>query len=113
MGPGFNRARHERSWEAVHAWINHNLKVWSSKPEQSPLPTLLPWLEERFEDMTYLRVTNEEGYILFCNLTTMGVVSSLKQSYILGLITSFLTARPVNAIAVVLHANRAAEARKS
>lgn len=104
-------ARHERSWETVHKYVDDNLKVWTIKPESSPLPTLLPWIEQRFEEMTYLRSPNEEGHILFVNLPTMGVVSAMKLSYVHSLCTSFLASRPSNAVAVILHANRASEGR--
>ena len=65
------------------------------------------------EEMTYTRASSEEAYILYVCLPTMGVVSSLKLSYVHQLITGFLAARPSNAICVVVHANRASEGRKA
>lgn len=97
----------------MHTYVDENLKVWTTKPESTPLPTLLPWIEERFEDQTYLRDPTEEGLILYFNLTSMGVVSALKLSYVHSLCTSLLAARPGNSVAVIIHANRASEGRKS
>lgn len=109
----FSLLRHTRSWEIVHSWVDHNLKVWSLKAETSPLPTLLPWIEERFEDQTFLRTASEEGHVLYFNLPSMGVISAAKLNYVHALCTSFLAARPTNSVAVIIHANRASEGRKS
>ena len=104
--------RHDKSWRLVHEYVDRNLKVWSVKPEQAILPALLPWLEERMESMTFARVPNEEAFVVYACFPTMGVPSSMKVGFIHHLVTGFLTARPANAIAVVVHANRASEARK-
>lgn len=97
----------------VHQFQEDHQKVFIVKPDQpSPLPVILQWLEARMEDLTYCRQFSEEGYILYCCLPTMGVVSSLKLAYVHQLITGFMAARPSNSICVVIHANRASESKK-
>ena len=72
--------RHKKSWEVVHAYVERCLKVWAVKPEQTVLPTILPWLDKTLEDMTFMRTTLEEGIIIWVNLTTCGVVPSMKKT---------------------------------
>ena len=96
----------------VNGNVQEFFKVWSVQPSQSFLPSLLPWLEERFEAATYMRNPSEEGCILFYNCPVMGVISALKYSHMLSLITTFLASRPVNGIAVIVHPNRASEGRR-
>lgn len=104
--------RHQKSWELVKEFVNGNFQVWSIKLEQSIVPTLLPWVDEQMERCTFSRSQTEECNILYVCLPTMGVVSSMKLQFTLQLITSFLAARSSNSIAVVIHANRAAEPKK-
>ncbi len=59
-----------------------------------------------------MRTDQEEATLLWVNLPTVGVVTSLKKDYILQLVTGLLTAKPANSICVVLQANRAAESKK-
>ena len=72
--------RHKKSWEVVNAYVERCLKVWVVKPEQTVLPTILPWLDKTLEDMTFMRSTLEEGIIIWVNLTTCGVVPSMKKT---------------------------------
>ena len=103
--------RHTRSWEVVHGHIDRCLKVWQVKPEQTILPTLLPWMDRGFEDLTYIRTASEEGILLWINLTTAGIVPQMKRNFLVSLLTSLLTAKHGNSAAVVIHANRATEAK--
>ena len=97
----------------VNGSVQEFLKVWSLQPSQNLLPSLLPWLEERFEAATFLRDSSTEGSILYVNCAVLGVVSAGKTAYMLNLITGFLAARPQNGIAVLIHPNRAAEGRRT
>jgi len=92
--------------------VDSNLKVWSVKPSQPILPTILPWVESALEQMTFLRNDSEEGLVLWINLPTVGVVSALKRDFFIQAITGLLVAKPHNSICVVLQANRAAETKK-
>lgn len=76
------------------------------------MPTLLPWLDAQMESQTYTRDINEEAGVLYICLPTCGVVPAKKMAFFLNLITSFLSARPANSIAVIIHANRAGDAAK-
>jgi len=76
------------------------------------LPTLLPWIDQQMDDMTYTRETNEEAHVLYVCLPTCGVVPAKKTNYFLTLVTSFLSARPGNSIAIIVHANRAGDGGK-
>ena len=104
--------RHAQSWDEVHRFCDARLKVWSIKPSQVILPTLLPWIEETLDGMSYMRSDTEEGTVLWCNLPTAGVVSTLKKEYFLQLITGLMASKPVNTVCIVLHANRAGEGKK-
>ena len=64
------------------------------------------------EAMTFTRAPDEEAYLVYVCLPTMGVVSSLKLAYIHQLVTGFLAARPSNSIAVIIHANRASDSKR-
>ena len=103
--------RHDKSWEVVHEYAER-FRVWSIKTEHSITPTLLPWLDEMMEKVTYNRVQSEECSILYICLPVLGVVPAMKLQFILQTITSFLAARASNSIALVAHANRAGEAKK-
>lgn len=104
--------RHTQSWDEVHKFCDARLKVWSVKPSQVLLPTLLPWIEETLDNMSYMRTETEEGTVLWRNLPTAGVVSSLKKEYFMQLITGLLASKPVNSVCIILHANRAGEGKK-
>ena len=106
-----SQPRHTKSWALVNNYVENNLKVWSVAKDGSVLPTLLPWLEERMDAASYARQQEEEGYILYVCLPTLGVVPAGKQQFFFDLITGFLAARPSNSIAIVIHANRASEAK--
>ena len=104
--------RHKKSWEVVHDYIERCLKVWAVKPEQTVLQTILPWLDKSLEDMTFMRTTLEEGIIVWVNLTTCGVVPSMQKNFITSFVTGVLSAMS-NSLCVLLHTNRAAEAKTS
>ena len=109
----FTILRHKQSWDEVHRFCDTRLKVWSIKPSQLILPTLLPWIEETLDGMSYMRSEMEEGTVLWCNLPTAGVVSTLKKEYFLQLITGLMASKPMNSVCIILHANRAGEGKKS
>ena len=96
----------------MHKYVDGNLKVWAVKPSQPALPTVLPWVESALDAMTFMRTDPEEGILLWVNLPTVGVVTSLKKDYFVQLITGLLTAKPQNSVCILLQANRAAEAKK-
>ena len=104
--------RHKKSWEVVNAYVERCLKVGVVKPEQTVLPTILPWLDKTLEDMTFMRSTLEEGIIIWVNLTTCGVVPSMKKNFITSFVTGVLSAMN-NSLCVLLHTNREAEAKAS
>ena len=93
--------------------MEKRLKVWSIKPSQAVIPTLLPWLDESMNAMCYMRSDTEEGVVLWLNLPTAGVVSGVKRDYFLSLVTGLLASRPANSVCVVLHANRACDGKKT
>ena len=93
--------------------MEDNSQVWSVKLDQAVLPTLLPWLDTQMERLTFNRVRTEECFILYICLPTMGVVPAGKQNFVLQLVTGFLSARPNNSIAVILHANRASDSKRA
>ena len=103
--------RHKQSWEIINSYVQRCLKVWSVKPEQTILPSILPWIEECFEEMTYVRTVTEEGIILWVNLPTAGILSSMKKHFLISLVTGLLTATAGNSIAVLIHSTRATEAK--
>lgn len=103
--------RHKQSWEVVNAYVQRFLKVWGVKPEQTVLPTILPWIDGCFEDMTYARAIQEEGVVVWVNLTTAGILSAMKKAFIASFITGLLTSMAGNSIALVIHANRASDAK--
>lgn len=106
------QVRHAKSWDLVKDFVEKNFQVWSIKLDQSVVPTLLPWIDEQMERLTFSRVQTEECNILYICMPTMGIVGSVKLQFVLQLITAFLAARPTNSIAVVVHANRAADHKK-
>ena len=114
LGCIFNPAdlRHQKSWEVVREHVDGNFKVWSLGLEDQMLPTLLPWIDGQMENLTYTRETNEEAHVLYVCLPTCGVVPAKKNNYFLTLVTSFLSARPTNSIAIFVHANRAGDGGK-
>ena len=65
----------------MHRFVETHLKVWSVKPSQTVLPTLLPWIEESLDGMCYMRTDTEEGTVLWINLPNVGVVTSLKRDF--------------------------------
>ena len=97
----------------MHSFVEKRLKVWSIKPTQSVIPTLLPWLEEAMNAMCYMRSETEEGVVLWLNLPTAGIVTSLKRDYFLSVVTGLLASRPANSVCVVLHANRASDGKQT
>ena len=103
--------RHKQSWEVVNAFVDNNMKVWLVKPEQTVLPTVLPWVEGSLENMTFLRSVYEEGCVLWVNMTTARVMPLMKKNYIVSLVTGLLTAMPGNSVAIIIHANRASESK--
>lgn len=103
--------RHKQSWEVVNAYVQRCLKVWTIKPEQTLLPTVLPWIEQCFEELTYVRSCQEEGVVVWINLTTAGILSAMKKNFLISLVTGFLTTTAGNSIAVIVHANRATDTK--
>lgn len=97
----------------VNTSVEDSFKVWTLQPQQSLLPSLLPWLEQCFEASTFMRNPSEEACILFVNCPAMGVVSAIKHNYVIELVTSLLASRPSNSIAILVHPNRASEGRKT
>lgn len=106
-----HQLRHKQSWEIVNSYVQRCLKVWSVKPEQSILPSILPWVEQCFEELTYVRTLSEEGIILWINLPTAGILSLMKKNFLISLVTGMLTATAGNSIAVLIHSTRAADTK--
>lgn len=66
----------------MHTYVDENLKVWTTKPESTPLPTLLPWIEERFEDQTYEIQLKKVSY---CISTSLVWEWSVRSSYLMSI----------------------------
>ena len=105
--------RHAHSWQVVQDHMD--FKLWEVKTnelgDQTVLPELLPWLEEALDSVSFSRQKTEEGYVLYCCLPTVGVLSAAKQNFLQQLVTTFLAMHRGNAIAVVILPNKAGSAR--
>lgn len=113
FGFSFHSWRHKLAWEVVNAYVERFLKVWEVKPEQSVLPSVLPWVGDCMEEFTYLRSSQEEGVIALVNLPTAGILPTMKKNFLVSLITGLLTSLAGISIAVVIHSNRATESKST
>ena len=75
--------------------------------DRTVMPQVIPWMDDCMSKASFSRNDAEEGFILLVNLTVLGVVSAHEKSYSLQLLTDFLATHRKNAVALVLHANRA------
>ena len=95
----------------VQDFVEGNLKVWHMKVndlgDRTVMPQLIPWLEGCMGKAAFSRSESEEGYLIFVNLTVLGVVSAQERHYTMQFVTDFLSTHRRNGIAVVVHANRA------
>lgn len=108
---------HELSWSVVGDFVNKNWITWAVSThelgDQTILPQLLPWCDQVLSEATFNRVPEEEGYLLFINMPTCGVVPSQKLNYFLQLTTTFLATNRKNSVCVMLFPNKASTERKS
>ena len=95
----------------MDAHVQQYFRVWDVKTQelgdQTVLPELLPFLDAAMDGISFNRTASEEGYILFFNLPTAGVLSAAKENYVHQLMTNFLAIKRVNGVAVVIMPNRA------
>ena len=92
-------------------------KIWEVKTQelgdQTVLPDLMPWLDAAMDKVTYTRMPTEEGFIIYFNLTTCGVLSAAKQNFLYQFVTTFLAVQRVNGIAIVVLPNKAGSPKSS
>ena len=95
----------------MQEFVESNLRVWHMKVndlgDRTVMPQLIPWLETCMGKAAFSRSETEEGFLIFVNLTVLGVVTAQERHYTMQFITDFLSTHRRNAIAVVIHANRA------
>ena len=107
---------HELSWSVVGDFVSKNWITWAVSThelgDQTILPQLLPWCDQVLSDATYNRVPEEEGYLLFINMPTCGVVPAQKLNYFLQLTTTFLATSRKNSVCVMLFPNKASTEKK-
>ena len=106
-----SQPRHKQSWEVVNAYVQRFLKVWAVKPEQTVLPTILPWIDECFDELSSVRPATEEGVVVWVNLTTAGILPLMKKNFLISLVTGILTTLVGNSVAVIVHSNRATDSK--
>lgn len=63
------------------------------------------------DELTYVRSPQEEGIVLWINLTTAGILSAMKKNFLISLLTGILTTTHGHSLAVVIHSNRATDAK--
>ena len=112
-----NCCRHTESWKVLDKHMQDFFKIWEVKTQelgdQTVLPDLMPWLDAAMDKVTYTRMPTEEGFIIYFNLTTCGVLSAAKQNFLYQFVTTFLAVQRVNGIAIVVLPNKAGSPKSS
>jgi hypothetical protein len=102
---------HEVSWRLVVQFSEEAFPVWCipTAKMSAQLPAKFkPWQAAVVQGPGIRRPENEH-YVYWLNLVTTGITSSLKTDWFLSFLTQVLTDQPSNSIAIILHANRAAQ----
>lgn len=81
----------------------------STDAESTVLPALSAWLQESLSDIPEARSYEDHGLVLFLNMPTAGIVGASKYDFFLTAICNLLTLFKKNAMAVLVHPNRAGQ----
>ena len=103
---------HNKAWKVVSDYLNSNLQMFagkSSDADSTVLPALSSWIQESFSDIPECRQFDDHGLVLWCNMTTMGIVGASKFDFMVTAISNLLSLYKRNSIAILIHPNRASQ----
>ena len=102
---------HTRAWKSVQDFMQENCSIFAvSKPteaESTVMPNCRSWLKERAMEVG--TSCDDHTVAIFMNTPAVGVLSAIRMSFTLSLITNVLSDFPVNGVAFVIFPNRAAQ----
>ena len=91
--------------------MSNTLRLFPGKTSEAistVMPELNTWIDESLAEMC-LRDPDDAGVILWVNLPSAGILSVQKSEWVLGYVTNTLQKYKRNGMAVIIHANRAAQ----
>ena len=100
---------HQRSWEVVGNFMKDNLTQFVGKTTEadSVMASSRSWLRQMSTDLG--GAPEDHGIFLFFNIPALGVMSAARTSFALNYITQVMADHPLNAVCVLVHANRAGQ----
>ncbi|CAK9107687.1 Uncharacterized protein SCF082_LOCUS50126 [Durusdinium trenchii] len=108
---------HNKAWGLVDEFMQQNLKFFSGRAieaESTVLPAMASWIHDTFNDIPEVRSVEDHCIFVWINMTTVGVMPASKWDFFITALTNLLASHKRNAIAVLIHPNRASDTgRKS
>ncbi|CAK9080929.1 unnamed protein product [Durusdinium trenchii] len=99
---------HQRSWEVVTKFVETNLVTFqgkSAEAESTVLPNCRSWIRSASSEVG--TAPFDHSIVLMLNGPTVGVFSATQKSFFLNFVANVIADHPQNAIAFVVHPNRA------
>ena len=112
FSPGHEQDQHERAWNCVSEYMSNTLRLFPGKAADAVstvMPELNGWLDESVSDIVECCDPSDHGVILWVNLPCAGILSVQKQEWVLSYVTNTLHKYKHNSMAIIVHANRAAQ----
>ena len=79
----------------------------------SLMPEVSSWVSESLAEISDVREASDHMVMIWCNLTTAGIVSAAKMDFCVAYITNELAKHKRNSIAIIIHPNRAGQFKSS
>ena len=101
---------HTRAWAAVGAFLKTSLTVFGGKlteAESTTMPEVRQWIKGAASEMG--NAIDDHCIILVINCPSMGILGATAKSFLLSFIANTLADHPENAIALLVHPNRASQ----
>lgn len=100
---------HGRAWDVVGQFMKENLTQFVGKTTESDsvMASSRSWLRNQSTDLG--GAPEDHGIFLFFNIPALGVMSAARTSFALNYITQVMADHPLNAVCILVHANRASQ----
>ncbi|CAL1125989.1 unnamed protein product [Cladocopium goreaui] len=110
------QAMHNKAWDLVSSYMDQNLKAFAGRAieaESTLLPQVTGWIHDTLNDLPEIRSVDDHCIVVWSNLTTVGVMPAAKLDFFLTAISNILASHKRNALAILIHPNRASDTGKS
>jgi len=100
---------HGRAWDVVGQFMKENLTQFVGKTTEadSVMASSRSWLRQQSTDLG--GSPEDHGIFLFFNIPSLGVMSAARTSFALNYITQVMADHPLNAVCILVRANRAGQ----